>query len=205
MVEKIYSLLTEAGMSKVGALAMLGNMECESSMRADNAQDSMQKCSDSEYTEIFNTKPEECYADGCGYGLCQWTHPTRKRNLRQFAENWGVSVDAEDMQTEFAIYELKTEYAQLWQYLCRTNNLYEATAKICREYEHPAVNNIAARYAAAQKYAFLAEKHEEELDICLYIIQAVLAAMGYEVSITGKGDSKTAAALKKYTEKIGER
>ena len=151
--QTIYDDLRRAGMTHEGACAMLGNMQCESRFNANIVQIGMTSLTDAQYTKLFDANPERCISDGIGYGLCQWTYPQRKRNLRQFARNWGVSVGAEDMQTAFAIEELKTEYAALWEYLCKTDDLYTATERICKEYERPAVNNVDARYKAAQEFS----------------------------------------------------
>lgn len=151
--QTIYDELRRAGMTHEGACAMLGNMQCESRFKANIVQIGMTSLTDAQYTKLFDANPERCISDGIGYGLCQWTYPQRKRNLRQFARNWGVSVGAEDMQTAFAIEELKTEYAALWKYLCETDELYTATERICKEFERPAVNNVAARYRAAQEFS----------------------------------------------------
>ena len=140
-------------MTHEGACAMLGNMQCESGLKANIAQRGMTKLTDAQYTKLFDANPERCISDGVGYGLCQWTYPQRKRNLRQFARNWGVSVGAEDMQTAFVIEEMRTEYAALWKYLCETDELYTAAERICKEYERPAVNNVDARYKAAQDFS----------------------------------------------------
>ena len=152
-VKTIYADLRRVGMTHEGACAMLGNMQCESGLKANIAQRGMTSLTDAQYTKLFDVNPERCISDGVGYGLCQWTYPQRKKNLRQFARNWGVSVGAEDMQTAFAVEELKTEYAALWEYLCKTDDLYSAAERICKEYERPAVNNVDARYKAAQKFS----------------------------------------------------
>lgn len=151
--QTIYDELRRAGMTHESACAMLGNMQCESGLKANIAQRGMTSLTDAQYTKLFDANPERCISDGVGYGLCQWTYPQRKRNLRQFARNWGVSVGAEDMQTAFVIDEMRTEYAALWKYLCETDELYTAAERICREYERPAVNNVAARYRAALEFS----------------------------------------------------
>ena len=150
--QTIYDDLRRAGMTHEGACAMLGNMQCESGLKANIAQRGMTSLTDAQYTRLFDSNPERCINDGVGYGLCQWTHPVRKANLRQFARNWEVSVGAEDMQIAFSVDELKTEYSALWSYLCETDELYTATERICKEYERPAINNVDDRYNAAQKY-----------------------------------------------------
>ena len=56
------------------------------------------------------------------------------------------------MQCDFCIYELQRYYVGLYRDLCATDNLPDATKRICAEYEQPAVNNFADRINAAQRY-----------------------------------------------------
>lgn len=161
--QTIYNDFRNAGMTHTGACAMMGNFQCESEMHSNNVEN---RCpiSDEEYTARVDSGvmslEQFCYdygADGnpknYGYGLAQWTHPVRKRYLWQFAKNWGVSIAAEDMQTAYAIDELKSDYSALWKYLCATDDLLTATERVCKEYERPAVNNVAERYAEAQRFS----------------------------------------------------
>ena len=205
--QTIYTDLRRAGMTHEGACAMLGNMQCESSLKANIAQRNMTSLTDAQYTKLFDANPERCISDGVGYGLCKWTYPQRKRNLRQFARNWGVSVGAEDMQTAFAVEELKTEYAALWEYLCETDELYTATERICKEYERPAVNNVQARFDAAQKFSAELQntKSEAGADMTVLIIQALLVLRGYSVELSGRGDGKTLEALRDYMKSMEEK
>lgn len=198
--QTIYDELRRAGMTHEGACAMLGNMQCESGLKANIAQRGMTKLTDAQYTKLFDANPERCISDGVGYGLCQWTYPQRKRNLRQFARNWGVSVGAEDMQTAFVIEEMRTEYAALWEYLCETDDLYTAAARICKEYERPAVNNVQARFDATQKFSAELQNTKNEIgaDMAVLIIQALLVLRGYSVELSGRGDGKTLEALRDY-------
>lgn len=198
--QTIYDELRRAGMTHEGACAMLGNMQCESGLKANIAQRGMTSLTDAQYTKLFDANPERCISDGVGYGLCQWTYPQRKRNLRQFARNWEVSVGAEDMQTAFVIEEMRTEYVALWEYLCETDDLYTAAARICKEYERPAVNNVQARFDAAQKFSaeFQNTKNEAGADMTVLIMQALLVLRGYSVELSGRGDGKTLEALRDY-------
>lgn len=194
-------------MTHEGACAMLGNMQCESGLKANIAQRGLTKLTDAQYTKLFDANPERCISDGVGYGLCQWTYPQRKRNLRQFARNWGVSVGAEDMQTAFAVEELKTEYAALWEYLCETDDLYTAAERICKEYERPAVNNVQARFDATQKFSAELQntKNEASADMTVLIMQALLVLRGYSVELSGRGDGKTLEALRDYMKSMEEK
>ncbi len=141
--QSIYIKLRQAGMSAAGACAMMGNMQAESAMRANNVQDGY-GYTDEDYTARVDAGRIE-FRDGIGYGLCQWTYSTRKQNLLTFARQRGASIGNEDMQVDFCVKELRSEYANLWTYLCTTNGVYDAAERICREYEHPAVNNIKER------------------------------------------------------------
>lgn len=205
--QTIYDELRQAGMTHEGACAMLGNMQCESGLKPSIAQRGMTSLTDAQYTTLFDRNPERCINDGVGYGLCQWTYPARKRNLRQFARNWGVSVGAEDMQAAFAVEELKTEYASLWKYLCETDKLYSAVERVCKEYERPAVNNVQARFEAAEGFAGSIEnaKGESKADMTVLIIQALLALRGYSVELSGRGDGRTLDALRDYMKSMEEK
>jgi len=150
-IQTIYICLVQAGMSPVGACAMMGNMQAESAMRADNVQDGM-GYGDADYTAAVDAGAIDFVGDQRGYGLCQWTYPTRKRNLLSFARSRGVSIGNEAMQVDFCIKELQTEYASLWQYLCSATGVYEAASRICKEYERPAVNNVDVRAQFANQF-----------------------------------------------------
>ena len=131
----------------------MGNMNAESAMRSNNAQDGMTRMSDEEYTaSVDNGSYANFVKDAVGYGLCQWTYWTRKQALLSFARNKGVSVGDEAMQVEFCIKELKSDYSGLWSFLCKTDSTYDAASRVCTEFERPAVNNISARATAAKKF-----------------------------------------------------
>lgn len=150
----IYQALRSGGLSDAGACAMMGNMYCESGMKSNNVED---RCAlgDFDYTYAVDSGTISRYqwkVDAFGYGLCQWTYPSRKSDLYDYAKSQNVSIGSEKMQCDFCIYELQRDYANLYQKLCKTDDVPEAAKLICAEYERPAVNNFAARINAAQKY-----------------------------------------------------
>lgn len=157
---KIYKTFRAAGMTAAGACGMLGNITCESVGHSNNLQDSYNskfQLTDMEYTKLANagvpTYNGKYFAnDGAGYGLCQWTHPDRKKKLLAYAKAEGSSVGDEDMQVRFAIHELQTDFSAVWEILCTVTDAYTAAEIVCRRYEMPAVNNVEARAAAAQEY-----------------------------------------------------
>lgn len=222
--QSIYNQLIKAGMSKAGACGLMGNMKLESAMRANNAQDGMTKMSDAEYTAAVDNGTYTNFArDAVGYGLCQWTYWTRKAALLLYAQNKGVSVGDEAMQVSFAVQELKRDYSGLWGFLCKTDSVYDATSRVCTEYERPAVNNISARYAAAsQYYSSLSGTAEKEKETAsefwpprmlaqgmsgpdVSVLQAILKARGYKLDITGTYDKTTAELVGQFQESAGQK
>lgn len=153
MSEKnIYQDLRKAGMTHAGACALMGNFKAESSMKSNIVQRGMQSKSDEDYTASFNANPDIYIYDKVGYGLAQWTFWSRKKNLWHFAQNWGVSVDAEDMQTAFAVWELKNEHSNVWEVLRTTDDINYASDYVCKYYEQPAVNNFVPRREFAAEF-----------------------------------------------------
>lgn len=150
----IYETLRAGGLSSAGACAMLGNMFCESALISNNVQNNC-PMGDSDYTYNVDNglmTRWQFMSDSYGYGLCQWTYSGRKDHLFMFAREKGVSIGDEQMQCQFCIEELQRDYAELYQYLCQTEDLPKATERICAEYERPAVNNFADRINAAQRF-----------------------------------------------------
>ena len=157
-IQTIYAALVRAGMSPVGACAMMGNMQDESAMLSTNVEN-RSGINDAEYTRMVDAGGYDFATDNgrnYGYGLCQWTLPARKRNLLNFARSHGVSVGNEDMQVAFAIHELQTEpeYRKLWMYLTTATGIYEAAERICKEYERPAETVINTKERAAYANQF---------------------------------------------------
>ena len=231
-VRTIYSKLIAAGMSPAGACGLIGNMNAESAMRSNNAQDGMTKLSDAEYTAgVDNGTYTNFVRDAVGYGLCQWTYWTRKQALYDFAKAEGTSIGNETMQVKFAIQEIKNGYPDLWNFLCSTDNVQEAASRICKEYERPAVNNIDVRASAGLR--FLSEmgveekpepstpstsQTEEVVEVQLKVLkkgskgdqvkalQAILRGLGYDLGRTGiDGDfgPVTDSCVRKYQSRNG--
>jgi len=133
---------------------MLGNWECESGCEPYRVQGDYQasRAISKTYVDAITSgrMSEEQFArDGKGFGLAQWTYPQRKRNLYDFALGCMKPIDSCSMQVDFAMWELQNEYSGLLPFLKSAEAIWDATDRICREYERPAVNNVQARYEAA--------------------------------------------------------
>ncbi|MBO5967472.1 MAG: peptidoglycan-binding protein [Clostridia bacterium] len=223
--QTIFKQLREAGCSASGALGLMGNWQEESGNESCRLQGDFttDRFMSRDYANKVNSGmiTEDTFAkDSKGWGLAQWTYWTRKQALLNFCRRRGVSIADEAAQVDFAVSELKTDYAALWQFLCSCTDdqLYSATDRVCREYERPAFNNVAVRFSSAKALRDeLQSKAVEEVDngverfwpprmICkgmngpdVAVLQALLKARGYTLSGTAGvfGDS-TDAALRKY-------
>ena len=167
----ILTALVRGGMTPIAACAMGGNMMCESNMTANIVQLGMTTLTDAQYTAAADAGTINFTYDAIGYGLCQWTYYARKQRLMEYAKSMGASVGDETMQVNFCLAELRGEYPALWAYLTTAQDLYGAAARICKEYERPAVNNIADRANAGN---------------------ALYMQYGSQLDATAAGDAETA-------------
>ena len=56
------------------------------------------------------------------------------------------------MQVQYCLHELQTDFPYLWEALKKaTTNLYDVTARVCHEYERPAIPNVKERAQFAQQ------------------------------------------------------
>lgn len=162
--QRIYNRLRRAGLTEAAALGMLGNWQAESGLEPNRLQNdcSPQSTLSKAYTAdvIAGKISRVTFArDQKGYGLAQWTYYNfstgqgRKLNLYDFWRKSGKALDDIDMQIDFALHELQTEgqYANLWQILKTTDDIYVATDKICRVFEQPYYLNIDARFRYAKE------------------------------------------------------
>lgn len=156
----IYEILIAGGLSRAGALGVLGNMMAESSLKSNIVQRGCTTLGDEEYTWKADRGLID-FAAPIGYGLCQWTLPQRKENLMAYAKKCGVSVGDRDMQARFCVKELKEDFPKLYKQLCETTSINGASDAVCVDYERPAVNNYQARRNYAHQFA---EEIPEEVD-----------------------------------------
>lgn len=138
--DKIQSLTN----NEIFTAALMGNMKAESALRGNNLQNSYEKklsYTDATYTSAIDQHrycSDKFCNDHAGYGLCQWTHPSRKKNLYNFWLNYdpACSIGDESMQIEFCIWELR-QYG-LFDELKKSSSVYDATKIILKKYEKPA-------------------------------------------------------------------
>ena len=83
--QKIWNYLRAKGLSPAGAAGVMGNLNAESALKANNLQNSYQKklgYTDASYTKAVDDGTYTNFIhDAAGYGLAQWTYHTRKAAL----------------------------------------------------------------------------------------------------------------------------
>lgn len=217
--QTIYNTFRKHGLTEAAALAFLGNWQCESGNEPFRLQGdfSPYRTASKAYVqglENGSISKQQFQNDQKGFGLAQWTYWSRKADLYDFWKASGKAIDNAEMQTEFAMKELRESYGALLDFLKATNDVFTATSRICREYERPAVNNIDARFADANKIKYeidlnawedggddpepdpVPQPQKDELVLrtidknCkdfpeIYLLQSLLLCRGYDVEVTG--------------------
>ena len=155
----IWDKLTAAGFTPAGAAGLMGNLQAESGLNPQNLQNSCEKklgYSDETYTAAVDDGTYTRFStDGAGYGLAQWTYPSRKANLHLFAKNAGKSIGNLDMQVGYLLQELQTLFKPLWDKLRTTDSVREASDCVLLQFERPAnqsAENCARRAALGQEF-----------------------------------------------------
>ena len=124
-----------------GVAGLMGNLEAESGMRANNLQNSFERklgVTDAEYTSnVDNGRYTSFVRDGAGYGLAQWTYPSRKQNLLALAAALGDSIGSVIMQVRYIMLELMN-YSYVLSSLVDAKTIEEASDAVLWYYEKPA-------------------------------------------------------------------
>ncbi len=129
-----------------GTAGLMGNLYAESGLKASNLQNTGNTnlgFTDEEYTAaVDNGYYDDFDTDRYGYGLAQWTHPSRKQALWAFARQQEKSIGDCSMQLEF----LKSEMGpELLQALKAAASVQEASDVVMLQYERPADQSQGAR------------------------------------------------------------
>ena len=155
--QTIYNICRQQGMTEAGALATVGNFQCESTCEPFRVEGdfSPYKTISLAYVQGVTDGSISRYQfshDGKGFGLYQLTFWSRKQEYYDYWKASNDKLDSAELQTLFAIKEMKRDFSMLWTFLTQTNDIFTACSRICREFERPAVNNIDARFQAANRY-----------------------------------------------------
>ena len=216
--QTIYNAFRRSGLTEAAALGFLGNWACESGNEPFRVQGdfSPYRTASKAYVAGITSgsiSRDKFAHDQKGFGLAQWTYFSRKYALYDFWKASGKALDSAEMQTDFTMKELRESYAALLDFLKSTNDVFTACSRICREYERPAVNNIDARFQAANRIKYEIDldggdtpepEPEPEPELIkpdklelrtidrncngfpeVYLVQALLLNRGYDVPVNG--------------------
>jgi len=143
-----YYLRHTGGMTEEGAAGLMGNLEAESGMRPNNAENGYEYLTgnDEEYTKKIDSGQVSRFqfahpwgdSRQCGYGLAQWTSAGRKEGLYDLVKERNVSIADLKTQLDWLMTELNKSYAGVYSVLKSTNSLQAASDKVLGEFEIPA-------------------------------------------------------------------
>ena len=155
----IYNRLRHHGITQAGALGILGNFECESNCEPYRLQGdfSPYRTASKAYVQGVTSgsiSRDTFSRDAKGFGIYQLTYWTRKQGYYDFWKASGKALDSAELQVDYAVKEMQSDYPQLFAFLKQTTDVFTATSRVCREFERPAVNNIDARFASAKRIQY---------------------------------------------------
>ena len=173
--EKIWNYLKAQGLTDFGAAGLMGNLQAESGLRSTNLQNSFENApaktggvgyTDASYTVAVDSGAYAGFvSDRAGYGLAQWTYPTRKQALLNFVKTMGRSIGDLEAQLGFLVTELAGSFPRVLAVLKSAASVQEASDCVLLNFERPAdqsqsVKNKRAEYGQAF-YDKFADKKEE--------------------------------------------
>lgn len=140
--DKIWTFLMSEISNPYGVAGLMGNIEAESAYISNNLQDASEKrlsFTDRTYTDAVDCgiySRDQFMKDGAGYGLAQWTYPTRKAKLYDYCKLSNTSIGALFPQLGFMIDELRE--MGLIDKLKTAKSVKESSDLILTKYEMPA-------------------------------------------------------------------
>lgn len=193
---EIFKRCLSLGMTKAGAAGCTANILAESAGSSINVEN-RSNIADETYTENVNSgRYKDFVNDRYGYGLCQWTLPSRKEALLAYAKSCGVSIGDVNMQFNFIKKEMMERYSKVWNTLTSTTNPYDAGYIMCMLYERPANTEASANVRGNRAKEIYEQCKNVELEMYYdpqKVIDLALSQVGYhEKASNAELDSNTA-------------
>jgi hypothetical protein len=149
----IWDRLYAAIQNPYGVAGVMGNFMAESSLRANNLQNSYEKSlglTDEQYTTaVDNGTYTNFVQDKAGYGLYQATYWSIKESLLNYARANGKSIGDRDMQVDHFLKMMKEEYTAIWKMLTTAKTVREASDAVLLKFERPADQSEAVQIKRA--------------------------------------------------------
>lgn len=159
-MQTVWRYLINAGMTKAGAAGMMGNLYAESGVIPNRVEllclqrlrENGKYYTNATYTafvddgtisraQFLNPLPGKVY----GFGLAQWTSPSRKAGLYDLCRSRSVSIGDLTTQLDYLVQELKANYYGVWKILTSTPEVLTASNRVLIDFESPADTGAAMR------------------------------------------------------------
>lgn len=131
-----------------GVAGLIGNLYAESGLRPYNLQNTYEKklgMTDWEYTNAVTDGSYTAFSDDrAGYGIAQWTYPSRKAALLAYAKEKDAPICDLDMQLEFLWKELQN-YSSVLETLKNASSIREASDAVMLKFECPKDTSLTAK------------------------------------------------------------
>ena len=138
----IWKFLSSKGVNDYVVAGIMGNLYAESGLRTNNLQNTYESVlgmNDDKYTDAVDNGTYKNFAnDGAGYGLCQWTYPTRKQGLLDYAKKTGRSIADLQVQGDWLWIELSRDYPGTLERIKKAETVDGASTVFLIEFERPA-------------------------------------------------------------------
>ncbi len=147
--DRLYAMIQ----NHYGVAGVMGNFMAESSLQANNLQNSYEKSlglTDEQYTTaVDNGIYTNFIRDKAGYGLYQATFWSIKQSLLNYARANGKSIGDRDMQVDHFLKMMKEQYTAIWKVLTTAKTVREASDAVLLKFERPADQSEAVQVKRA--------------------------------------------------------
>lgn len=209
--EKIWNFFLDERFSIYGIAALMGNLFAESGLDPKNLQNSCEKrlnYTDAEYTAAVDNGTYKNFAyDGAGYGLPQFTFPSRKEAFYKYAKAAGKSIGDLETQLLFMVEEMKKDFKSVYSALKTASDVKTASDLVLKKYEAPKDQSDAVKRKRAEygqeyfnRFSGAGEK-KGEINMSIMVGSARIDERG-NASGGAAGDQKQTSATNDLTGEV---
>lgn len=209
--EKIWNFFLDEGFSIYGIAALMGNLSAESGLDPKNLQNSCEKrlnYTDAEYTAAVDNGTYKNFTyDGAGYGLPQFTFPSRKEAFYKYAKAAGKSIGDLETQLLFMVEEMKKDFKSVYSALKTASDVKTTSDLVLKKYEAPKDQSDAVKRKRAEygqeyfnRFSGAGEK-KGEINMSIMVGSARIDERG-NASGGAAGDQKQTSATNDLTGEV---
>lgn len=209
--EKIWNFFLDERFSIYGIAALMGNLFAESGLDPKNLQNSCEKrlnYTDTEYTTAVDNGTYKNFAyDGAGYGLPQFTFPSRKEAFYKYAKDVGKSIGDLETQLLFMVKEMKKDFKSVYSALKTASDVKTTSDLVLKKYEAPKDQSDAVKRKRAEygqeyfnRFSGAGEK-KGEINMSIMVGSARIDERG-NASGGAAGDQKQTSATNDLTGEV---